>query len=412
MINPWTCLCDCAVGYCRDDNNRCYLPCAESIDNTLFGGCTPGWDCPWFPDAMAGHCRSEMHPSQQFQIYRTSGKCCAAHFGGSSACAQKSEDSHPPFLWPVHFPGTPEYGQHLSPEEQGRGIGREIVWYPDLKNELNCIQGRDYEPWMSGKGFAEYYLFPDADDCCAYWFPYPDKVDCPYTGEVFTVEEDHATVYADPSPAQGYFYPVFSVSVVSCGFGQDYPSWMASGGFEKHYLFTKGKSCCEKFFSSSANCPFEDETTDPQSRYYWEKYQENVPNAVAHVIYNHIFYPDIDTNARTCVNGTDYPGWMASNKEFIRLYLYKNNPQGCCNYWFGEDTDGCVKSIIQSTYIDTNDAQAADVTTVDKTKMWYPILDEKKCKNDGSMPSWMLEERFKLYLLHSRQQCNDMFGFS
>lgn len=154
---------------------------------------------------MAGHCRSEMHPSQQFQIYRTSGKCCAAHFGGSSTCAQKSEDSHPPFLWvsppfvhlsasflfaprrrrlrslsyrqlfflelsqPVHFPGTPEYGQHLSPEEQGRGIGREIVWYPDLNYELNCIQGRHYEAWMSGKGFAEHYLFPVAGDCCAYW---------------------------------------------------------------------------------------------------------------------------------------------------------------------------------------------------------------------------------------------------
>ena len=87
------------VGYCLDDNNQCYLTCAETINNNPFGGCSPGWDCPWFPDAAAGHCRSEMHPTQQFDIYRTSGQCCDANFAGSSTCVQESKDSHPPFAW-------------------------------------------------------------------------------------------------------------------------------------------------------------------------------------------------------------------------------------------------------------------------------------------------------------------------
>ena len=104
---------------------------------------------------------------------------------------------------------------------------------------------------------------------------------------------------------------------------------------------------------------------------------------------------------------------MASSKKFARLYLYKNNPQGCCNYWFGEDTDSCMKSIIQSTYIDTNNAQAADAATVDRTRMWYPILDEYMCKNDGSIPQWMLDKSItKSYLYQSRQECNIAFGFS
>jgi len=405
ILNPWTCRCDCAVGYCLDENNQCYLTCAETINNNPFGGCSPGWDCPWFPDPAAGHCRSEMHPTQQFDIYRTSGQCCDAHFAGSSTCVQESKDSHPPFAWPAHFPGTPEYRQYSPPEQINRGV----MWYPDLHNMLNCVRGKRYEVWMSDEGFAEHYLFSDANGCCSYW--YPGKVDCPYMEEASTVEEDHAPWYADPYPTRGYYYPDFSVS--SCGFGRDFPSWMGSDGYEKFYLFTEGKRCCDKYFSSSKNCPYEDETTDPQTGYYWEKYQEDLPNAVAApVIYNHTFYPDM--KARTCVNGTNYPDWMVSDKEFIRLYLFKNNPEGCCTFWFGESSvNSCVKSIIQSTYIDSNDAQASGVTPVDKTKMWYPNMHQRKCENDASMPLWMLEEDYaEWYLHHSKQHCNAAFGFS
>ena len=105
---------------------------------------------------------------------------------------------------------------------------------------------------------------------------------------------------------------------------------------------------------------------------------------------------------------------MVSDKEFIRLYLFKNNPEGCCKFWFGESSvDSCVKSIIQSTYIDTNGAQASGVAPVDKTKLWYPNMHRHKCENDASMPLWMLEEDYaEWYLHHSSQQCNAAFGFS
>ena len=130
---------------------------------------------------------------------------------------------------------------------------------------------------------------------------YPGKVDCPYMEEAITVEEDHAPWYADPYPSRAYYYPDFSAS--SCSFSRDYPSWMGSSQYEKFYLFTEGKGCCEKYFPLPANCPYEDETTKPQpgyqTGYYWEKYQEFLPNSIAApVIYNHTFYPDM--KARTC----------------------------------------------------------------------------------------------------------------
>ena len=138
--------------------------------------------------------------------------------------------------------------------------------------------------------------------------------------------------------------------------------------------------------------------------YYWEKYQLNLPNGAAHtIIYNHTFYPN--TNAGTCVNGTDYPSWMASETAYIRFYLFKNDPQGCCKYWFGEGSvDNCVRSIIHSPSIDANSIHTADVTTMNQLavnqtegylKMWYPVLEEKKCKKDGLMLPWMLGKGYR-----------------
>ena len=121
-------------------------------------------------------------------------------------------------------------------------------------------------------------------------------------------------------------------------------------------------------------------------------------------------------HAGTCVNGTDYPAFMASDKDFIRLYLYKNDPEGCCKYWFGDfAVEGCVNSIIQSTYIDWNSTDI-NMTAVNKTEeylnMWYPIVEEHKCKKDGTMPAWMLAEGYvEWYLFNTRQQCCAAFGF-
>jgi len=228
-------------------------------------------------------------------------------------------------------------------------------------------------------------------------------------------EEDHAAYYADPYPGNGYFFPDFSVN--SCGFGQDYPSWMGSMGYEKWYLFTKGEHCCQKYFPAVTNCPYEDETQFQDGYgYYWESYQDNLPHGEAYpTIYNHTYYPNM--HAGTCVNGTDYPDWMAQDRDFIRLYLYNNDPEGCCKYWFGDyEVESCVNNIIQSTYIDDSSTDAPNVTAVNKTEeyleMWYPVIFRKICRNDRDMPSWMLVPGYvEWYLFNTRDQCCAAFGF-
>eukprot|EP00584_Thalassiosira_punctigera_P010481 CAMPEP_0172530792 /NCGR_PEP_ID=MMETSP1067-20121228/4415_1 /TAXON_ID=265564 ORGANISM="Thalassiosira punctigera, Strain Tpunct2005C2" /NCGR_SAMPLE_ID=MMETSP1067 /ASSEMBLY_ACC=CAM_ASM_000444 /LENGTH=375 /DNA_ID=CAMNT_0013315061 /DNA_START=808 /DNA_END=1931 /DNA_ORIENTATION=+ len=295
--------------------------------------------------------------------------------------------------WPIHFPGLDTVRQYVPDGE----VGREIFWYPDLHNELNCFQGRNYESWMLQEGFPAYYLFTDPQKCCNLWFP--ANSNCPDSATAVNPEEDHAAFYADSYPSAGYFFPDFAVS--SCGFGQDYPAWMGSDGYEKWYLFRKGDHCCKKYFPTARNCPYEDET-QPELQdgngYYWEKYQDNLSNGGVHpTIYNHTYYPDMHAN--TCVNGTDYPAWMASDRDFKRLYLFKNNPEDCCKNWFGAHAvEDCLKNIIQSEYIDFNSAEATDITVVNKTEeylgMWYPVINRHKCVQDGSMPSWMLVEGY------------------
>jgi len=429
IFNPWTCRCDCPVGICLDSNEQCYLTCVETINHNPFGGCSPGWDCPWFPDPTTGHCKSEMHNTQNngkvdknfgltslksdgktdlhgalgvsANIFRTSKQCCEVHFNTSATCLQESKDSHPPFPWPIHFPGTAEYRNFLPPDERGRSN----VWFPDLHNELNCVFGRNYEAWMGDNGFSDFYLFPDPRNCCKKW--YPNNSGCPYTGGKPTnPEEDKAPWYSDYYPARGHYYPDFTLN--SCGFGQDFPAWMGSSSYEKFYLFAKGGSCCTKYFPSVSNCPYEDESQFKLG-YYWEKYQADLPNAVAYpVIYNHLFYPDM--KARVCVNGTDYPSWMAEDKTYTQLYLYKNDPRGCCKYWFGETSaDSCVHNIIQSTYINTTQI-AANVTAA-YLDMWYPILEENRCMNDGHAPSWMMNDGYpEWFLFNTRSSCCAAFG--
>ena len=181
FFNPWTCQCDCPAGICRDNNQQCYTPCQETIDTNPFAGCHPGWDCPWFPDTNAGHCRSEMHQVNQFQIYRTAKECCDEHFGGRRKCLKTSKDSHPPFPWPMHFPGTPEYEAYRPQEAEnhwGTEAGNAVAWFPDLLNKANCVQGDNYENWMSENGYNDSYLFGTAEKCCEKWYPERAGKDC------------------------------------------------------------------------------------------------------------------------------------------------------------------------------------------------------------------------------------------
>ncbi len=84
------CQCDCPVGICFDSNEQCYIQCSDSIDINPFAGCAPGWDCPWFFDATANHCKSEMHQTETYVIYRTAKECCEANTE-SATCIQESQ---------------------------------------------------------------------------------------------------------------------------------------------------------------------------------------------------------------------------------------------------------------------------------------------------------------------------------
>ena len=344
-----------------------------------------------------------MHPTQQYEIYRTAQECCDEHFGGST-CLQKSQDSHAPFPWPIHFPGTPEHRQD-SPDSE---VYRQTFFFPDLHNKLNCVQGRNYESWMLEDGFPEHYLFMDGDECCEKW--YPTETNCPDSEPAVNSEEEHAAWYADPYPNAGYFFPDFTVS--SCGFGTDYPSWYGSNGYEKWYLFRAGSECCTKYFPRSSNCPYEDETSY-EPGYYWESYQNDLPNDsdAYPVIRNDTFYPDI--NAGTCVNGTDYPDWMSSDVDFQRMYLYKE-PEGCCKFWFGESTlSSCMNLIISGVYVNRTNTNATDSDIeAERLTKWYPAMKGNTCRNDQDMPSWMLEDEYTTYyLFNTYEQCCAAFGY-
>ena len=130
-------------------------------------------------------------------------------------------------------------------------------------------------------------------------------------------------------------------------------------------------------------------------------------------------------NSGTCVNGTDYPDWMASDRDFVRLYLFKTL-RGCCKAWFTDhDTDGCEDNVIQGLYaVDpcaTNRPDRPECNfnltsyinvTEQRLAMWYPDFQAFKCRKDRNMPSWMLQEDYvQSYLFNSRAQCCGAFGY-
>jgi hypothetical protein len=36
---------------------------------------------------------------------------------------------------------------------------------------VNCVQGNNYEDWMSEHGYNDWYLFGTAVECCEAWYP-------------------------------------------------------------------------------------------------------------------------------------------------------------------------------------------------------------------------------------------------
>ena len=182
---------------------------------------------------------------------------------------------------------------------------------------------------------------------------------------------------------------------------------MGYNSYEKHYLFTDGKLCCDKFFPGVSRCP---EIPDEiQSGYYWETYQENLNNGEAMpIVYNHTYYPDV--NAGTCVNGTDYPPWMGADKDFRRVYLFKKL-DGCCEKWFNQygDDSSCAKNVIQGKYDpepcpenrpESECNRTSSVTNVTEAllNMWYPVIERGRCVKDGKSPKWMHAEGVSVIL--------------
>ena len=352
-----------------------------------------------------------MHQPYQVQIYRKSSQCCDAQFPGSTSCLQASINSHARFP----FPGI--MGDVIGPlvSRPYSPTGQQVRWFPDLTNRKNCVRGRGYEKWMTTEGFAPYYLFTNATLCCEKWYPESGS-SCPSYEKPVSAEAEDEAWFADPYPLDNYYFPDFTTN--NCGFGRDYPAWMGYNSYEKHYLFRKGNECCSKFFPDATNCPAENTA---QTGYYWEKYQpKNTQHHISTtpIVYNHTFYPSLD--AGTCVNGTDYPDWMASDVDFIRLYLFKK-PEGCCNQWFKSDTAACQSSIIQGKYAvlpcPTNRPGCVPISTVTNAtaellSMWYPSFFEHKCKNDQWIPEYMLIQGYQdSYLFNSEEQCCAAFGY-
>lgn len=207
-----------------------------------------------------------------------------------------------------------------------------------------------------------------------------------------------------------YYFPDYTVN--NCGFGRDYPAWMGDNGYEKSYLFTTGEECCSRFFPTTSGCPYEN---TKQTGYYWESYQENRPNAEAlPPIANLTYYPDLNSN--TCIQGDDYPSWMAADDIYKRLYIYYD-AEGCCSFWFGKDSS-CVASVFTSTAGVTLTAAATNSTNATEAllilkSMWYPQLDARMCSNDGFAPDFMLNDGYtQWYLFNTQAACCAAFDCS
>jgi len=361
-----------------------------------------------------------MHQPNNFEIYRTSKECCDAHYSGSSTCLAESKASHDPFPFPNHFPGTSEfrgYAEPIAVDTWGTEASNEQRWFPDLFGKLNCVFGSNYENWMSEDGFRQEYLSGTFEDCCERWFPHLG-MGCPADTSAANPEAEDEPWMASPYSAQNYYFPDFEVD--NCGFGRDYPAWMAINGYEKSYLFTVGSECCNRYFPGVGNCPFENTL---QLDYFWTAYENNIDNSEDTLIrYNHTFYPDL--HARNCVNGTDNPKYMEQNDEFKRLYLFKNHA-GCCKQWFSDfDLTGCMNNVVQGFYnvepCPLNRPECnnvANITDIEDLEdhlfgMWYPDIDGYRCKNDRQIPDWMLQEGYAdLYLFNTRAQCCSAFGY-
>ncbi|KAL3782625.1 LOW QUALITY PROTEIN: hypothetical protein HJC23_000007 [Cyclotella cryptica] len=225
IFNPWTCQCDCAVGICLDNNQQCYTRCDETIKSNPWGGCSPGWDCPWYPDDSLGYCRSEMALVEKYDLYRTSMACCEKHFPLSSSC---NADSIASVL--ISRTLLAKHGLCLLPDIQ------EVL--PDLQNKQNCVRGKIMIYGCLRMG-SQIII------CLTPPIVVPLRSDCPDSQSAVTPNIEDEAWLSNPYPFANYYFPDFDAG--SCGYGKNYPAWMAQDGYARWYLF-RGAECCSKYF--------------------------------------------------------------------------------------------------------------------------------------------------------------------
>jgi insulin receptor substrate 1 len=295
--------------------------------------------------------------------------CCTDNFGSSGTCVADSKATTVVASKPSYF-------------------------YPDQHNKGTCVFSSFYEDWMNAEGYSDYYLFSDGAACCNLWFP--DSTSCPDTNGATPYD-----VNDGPSPLNNFFYPDDKLN--NCGYGRDYPVWMGDEGYAPHYLFSTPAGCCDKYYPGRTDCPAE---TTPQTGYFWESYAQKLPIDVPDPPQEPetVFYPD--QASKTCINGYDYPSWMAA-EGYSRLYIF-DTAEGCCNYWYGDS--GSAECLAGLVIRPTSPAGTGATTTV--ARDWYPQLSLQACSNDGNIPDWMLGAGFSTsFTFVSERECCNAWGY-
>jgi len=347
----WTCQCDCAPGFCLSANQECYDGCTTHLDFNPFGGCSPGCDCPWYPDSSGKtNCVSTVNFAGIYSIHRTAEQCCQKHFSylNIDSCVQASE-------------GSILYAKEATTKREARPK----QYYPDLYGRDNCIYHNGYYDWMM-EAHSESYLFESETDCCSMW--YPARLDCPDLSE--STERD---VDETPYPVKPYFYPHQTDS--NCRFGRNYPQWMAQAQYVQDNLYTTPEECCDRWYPNTSDCPLGPDDGVQEGRYW----QSDV-----------FFYPNWKSN--WCNVGNEWPEWMGDPTNSGN-HLF-STALSCCEAWFSDQVLECEMNIGEQ-----------------EPEEWYPTLAwPYACLSDGNVPSWMTSPGFeKYYVFESQAACCKAF---
>lgn len=101
---------------------------------------------------------------------------------------------------------------------------------------------------------------------------------------------------------------------------------------------------------------------------------------------------------------------MVETEDYKHMYIFYE-AKDCCEFWFGQhgSDSGCATNIIQGAYTNVTGSTNMTASMLEK---WYPMLDERRCINDGNVPNWMMSETFRdYYLFNTWESCCAYFGY-